>query len=128
MFDWGAPGKIDEDSRRKFLEQINDDLNTPRGLAVMWELVKSKLPLDVKKATLFEYDRVLGLHLDEWQPPKDEEIVPLKLVELVHRRQQARIEKRWRDADELRAQINVEGWEIEDTPQGPNLKKRSSKS
>ncbi|KAA0224451.1 cysteine--tRNA ligase [candidate division KSB1 bacterium] len=126
MFDWGAPGKIDEDSRRKFLEQINDDLNTPRGLAVMWELVKSNLPLAVKKATLFEFDRVLGLRLAEWQPKQ--ETVPSEIMMLVEQRQLARKEKRWKDSDALRDQIKAAGWEIEDTPQGPKLRKRPSKS
>ena len=64
--------------------------------------------------------KVLGLRLSEWQPA--EEVVPDKIAALIRPRQQARAEKRWRDADTLRDQITAAGYEIEDTPQGPRVK------
>ena len=39
-------------------------------------------------------------------------------------RQKARQEKRWKDADTLRDQVAEAGFEIEDTPQGPRLKRK----
>jgi len=125
MHEWGAPGAVNEDYRRRFLEQINDDLNLPRALAVTWELVKSEVPSAAKKATLFEFDRVLGLRLADWQPKQ--EAVPNEIMMLVEQRRLARSEKRWKDSDALRDQIKAAGWEIEDTPQGPKLRRRSSK-
>ncbi len=126
MHEWGTPGAIEENYRRRFLEQINDDLNMPRALAVTWDLVKSDLPSAARKATLLEFDRVLGLRLADWQPKQ--EAVPNEIMLLVEQRRLARSEKRWKDSDALRDQIKAAGWEIEDTPQGPKLRRQSSKA
>ncbi len=119
-YEWGEQGAVDEDFVERFTEQVNDDLNMPRALAVTWELVKSDLPAPVKKATLLVYDRVLGLRLAGWQPPEDQ--VPEEVLELVEQRQQARQEKRWQEADALRSRISAAGYVLEDTPQGPRVK------
>lgn len=121
-YEWGAPGNPDEGFIGQFQEQINDDLNMPRAVAVTWDLIKSDLPPATKKATLLTIDQVLGLKLKEWQPA--EEIIPDNIKLLVDQRQQARKEKRWKDADALRSQIQDAGYEIEDTPQGPRIKSR----
>src|SRR5262245_25849566 len=95
---WGPPDTVDVSYVERFTEQINDDLNLPRAVAVTWDLVKSDLPAAIKKATLVQFDRVLGLRLAEWQPTED--VVPEAILGLVQQRQQARAEKRWKDADE----------------------------
>ncbi len=122
--EWGAPGTSDETYVGKFLEQANDDLNMPRALAVTWDLVKSNLPNATKKATLLHFDNVFGLKLAEWKPV--ETVVPETILALVELRQQARKEKRWKDADILREQVHAAGYEIEDTPQGPRVRPRKS--
>ncbi len=119
-YEWGQPGVVDEDFVERFTDQVNDDLNMPRAVAVTWELVKSDLPAATKKATLLVFDRVLGLGLAEWKPA--EEKVPDEVLALVEQRQQARKEKRWQDADALRASISAAGYVMEDTPQGPRVK------
>jgi cysteinyl-tRNA synthetase len=121
-FEWGAPGALDEGSMDKFTEQINDDLNMPRAVAVAWDVVKGGLPPATKKATLLQFDKILGLRLADWKPTK--ESVPEEIVTLVQQRQQARQEKRWKDADALRDQIAAAGYEVKDTPQGPQVEKR----
>jgi len=63
---------------------------------------------------------VLGLQLAEWQPA--EAVVPDEIMVLVQQRRQARAEKRWKDADALREQVQVAGYEIDDTPQGPRVR------
>jgi cysteinyl-tRNA synthetase len=125
-YEWGVPGALDEGYVGKFSDQINDDLNMPRAVALTWELVKSDLPATTKKAILLEFDRILGLRLADWKPT--EEAVPDELMVLVQQRQQARREKRWRDADMLRDQIAVAGYEVTDTPQGPKVKSRRVKA
>jgi cysteinyl-tRNA synthetase len=119
-YEWGLPGMPDGDYIERFAQQVNDDLNMPRAVAVMWDLVKSELPPSAKKATLLEFDRVLGLRLADWQPVA--EIVPGEITALVEQRQQARQEKRWQAADVLREQIRAAGYEIEDTPQGARVR------
>jgi cysteinyl-tRNA synthetase len=124
-FSWGQPGTADEVYLERFLAQVNDDLNTPRALAVAWELARSDLLAPVKMATLLEFDRVLGLGLAEWQPAR--EAVPDDIRALAEERQRLRVEKRWREADALRAQILAVGYEIEDTAEGPRLFRRRVK-
>jgi cysteinyl-tRNA synthetase len=121
-YEWGEPGAPDETYVGKFLEQANDDLNMPRALAVTWELVRSDLPNATKKATLLHFDNVFGLKLAEWKPV--ETVVSETILTLVEQRQQARKEKRWKDADALREQVHAAGYEIEDTPQGPRVRSR----
>jgi cysteinyl-tRNA synthetase len=123
--EWGPPGTSDSGYLDQFTEQINDDLNLPRAVAITWELVRSDLPTATKKATLLEFDRVLGLRLYEWQPA--EEVVPDTVMALVQQRQQARAEKRWQDADRLREQSKAAGYNIEDTPQGPRVRRRTGR-
>ena len=117
---WGEPGTPDEALLATFTEQINSDLNMPRALAVTWDLVKSDLPAATKKATLLEFDKVLGLGLAEWQPAT--ETIPADILALADQRQQARAEKRWQDADALRNQLKAAGYEVEDTAQGPRVR------
>ena len=80
-YEWGDPTRPDEQMLEKFTQQINDDLNMPRALAVTWELVRSDLPAGVKKATLLEFDRVLGFDLASWQPKEEE--IPAEVLDLV---------------------------------------------
>jgi len=125
VYEWGEPGAIDEAYREKFFENVNDDLNMPRAMALTWDLVKSELPNATKKATILFFDQVLGLRLGEWQP--SEETIPDEITAMVEERQLARREKRWKDADALREQIMTAGYEIEDTPQGPRVKHKKIK-
>jgi cysteinyl-tRNA synthetase len=124
-YEWGSPGTVDVGYVDRFKEQINDDLNMPRAVALTWELVKSELPASTKKATLLQFDRVLGLRLAEWQAV--EAVVPDAILVLVQQRQQARAEKRWQEADALREQVKAAGYDIDDTPQGSHIRSRRSR-
>lgn len=124
VYEWGEPGDVDTNYVHQFTEQVNDDLNMPRALAVTWEVARSDLPAPTRKATILYFDRVLGLGLSDWQPPKEE--IPESILALVQQRQQARSEKRWAEADALRQQIAAAGYEVEDTPQGPRVKSKKS--
>ena len=119
-YEWGLPGTPDEEYIERFADQVNDDLNMPRALALTWDLAKSDLPSSAKKATLLEFDRVFGLRLADWQPAT--EVVPSEITILVEQRQQARKERRWQVADMLREKIRAAGYEIEDTPQGSRVR------
>lgn len=122
VYQAGPAGRIDEEYLERFADQVNDDLNMPRALAVVWDLVRSDLPAGTIKATVLKMDEVLGLGLADWKPAEVE--IPAEIQALLEARQLARKEKRWQDADTLRAQINAAGYEIEDSPQGPRLKTR----
>ena len=121
---YGNPTETDEAYVSQFTAQINDDLNMPRALAVTWQLVKSNLPDGVKKATILEFDRVLGLGLADWQA-EAELPIPEAVQALVSQRQEARAEKNWQLADTLRDQIAAAGFDVIDTSDGPELKRKN---
>ena len=117
----GAAGVPDAEFLSRFGAELENDLNFPRALALAWELLKSDLPDRVKKATLLRFDEAFGLRLCEWQP----EAVTLaeSIVLLMEKRACARAERRWAEADTLRAQARELGYELEDTPQGQQARK-----
>jgi cysteinyl-tRNA synthetase len=117
---WGEPGEPDRATLDAFAERLADDLNLPRALAVVWDLVRGGLPPATKKATVLRADEVLGLRLADWQPP--EAAAPPEVADLVAARERARAERRWQDADALRARVAAAGFTIQDTPEGPRLR------
>ena len=124
---WPDPTEPDETYVTQFTNQINDDLNMPRALAVMWNLVKSDLPAGGKKATLLVFDQILGLGIDTWQA-EAEPPIPEAVQTLVGQRQEARANKAWQQADALRDQIAAAGYDVVDTPNGPELKRRTARA
>ena len=121
---WGDPAaESDEAYMQRFSEVVNNDLNMPRAMSVTWDLVRSDLPDDLKKATITRFDEILGLRLAEWQP--EEAAVPDHIIALAEERRMARAEKRYADADSLRDQIIAAGFDIKDTPLGPEITPRA---
>ena len=109
-------GEADPAWLDRFAEQINDDLNFPRALAVAWDLLKSDLPDAMKKATMARFDAALGLDLLAWQPVQVE--VPQPVQAWMAERAIARAQRQWAEADRLRALARAAGYDIDDTPQG----------
>lgn len=114
-------GTVDASYKEKFTGFINDDLDMPKAIALAWELLKDSgvSPAD-KRATLLDFDRVLGLGLAAAPRVKDEP-VPTEIHALVEAREDARKAKDWKKADALRAEIDARGYEIDDTPEGPRV-------
>ena len=120
-YGWGEAGQVSADWYARWLTCINDDLNTPRGLAVAWELIRSDEPDPVKKATLLAFDEVFGLEIQEWLPEDVE--VPPEILALAQAREQARRTRDWGRADQLRDEILAAGFQVEDTRDGPRVRK-----
>ncbi|MEW9899508.1 cysteine--tRNA ligase [Chitinivorax sp. PXF-14] len=118
---WPAGGEADAATLGRFRDELNHDLNAPKALALVWELVKGPLPPATKRATLSLIDEVLGLCLADWQAASAD--IPPAVERLAEQRQQARQDKRWADADALRGQITAAGYDVEDTPDGPRLRR-----
>ena len=110
--------------RKRFDKAIADDLDAPKALAVVWDLIRAyhKAPekFDPREARnmLLDFDRVLGLGLRKAKTEK----VPKKILALAKKREELRKRKQWEQADQLRVQIESAGWFIEDTPQGSRLR------
>ena len=120
-------GLINSAYRSRFEAAIYDDLNTAEAIAVLWELVKDeKISLGEKRATLADFDRVLGIGLGQ-APEGGEEVMVSVLSEevqaLVERRVHARKENRFADADALRHELKQRGFEVDDTVAGQVLRK-----
>ncbi|MFH1030016.1 MAG: cysteine--tRNA ligase [bacterium] len=108
--------------KRKFIEAIEDDFNMPQALAVMWEVVKSELTPKEKLDLIFDFDKILGLKLEEAEEEKIE--IPEEVMELAGEREEARKAKDWKKADKLRDKITELGFSVEDTGKGGIIKKK----
>jgi cysteinyl-tRNA synthetase len=117
-----GPAPPDAALTERFGNEINDDLNLPRALAVAWETLRGDLAPDARRATLLGFDAVLGLRLAEWAPTR--EAVPYAVTALAEARLAARRTKNWVDADRLRTELHAAGWEMEDRPDGYALKRK----
>lgn len=116
-------GKVDQIFKDKFFLAVNDDLNLPRGLAILSAVLKSKLASADKLATALDFDKVLGLNLGK-TPQVEAEVVPEEILELITQRQVARAAKDWTESDRLRLKIDQAGWLVEDTPAGMTVHKK----
>lgn len=103
-----------------FLKAVSDDLNMPKALAVMWDLIKDKnISNKDKYKLLLDFDKIFGLNLKGIKEIK----IPQKLKALVKKREGFRKKDNWEKSDELRKQIEGMGYKIEDTEKGPKVKK-----
>lgn len=120
-FSWETGGQPNTGFHERFMQVINDDLNTSQAIALTWELIKSDLPGEAKRATLDAFDQVFGLQLAKWRPPVQQE-APEEVMVLAKQRQQARADKDWATADAARDKLAALGYEVVDTTDGFELK------
>lgn len=113
----------------KYLEQfrqaIDDDLNVPLALGILWTMMKETPAKELYTAAL-EFDKVLGLDLDKTEAPKEEEQktdAPQEVIALCEERKAAKAAKDWAKADKLRADIAAMGYTVVDTKDGYKVTK-----
>ncbi|CDB24823.1 cysteine--tRNA ligase [Firmicutes bacterium CAG:552] len=116
-FDEEAVKKYDE----LFTEAINDDINIPLGLGVLWNMLKEK-PSQAIYDLAMKFDKVLGLALDTESAPEKVE-APEEVIKLAELRLKARKDKDWAQSDVLREQISKLGYQIIDKKDGYDIKK-----
>ena len=114
-----ATPPADDHSRLvEFQGFLADDLNLPRALAVLWNVLnKDEAPAAEKLGLLYRFDEVLGLGLQDYEPSAEE--VPTEILEMVEQRQAARKAKDFAEADRLRDAVLDAGYDIKDTADGP---------
>jgi len=107
---------------RKYLDQfasaIDNDLDMPKALSILWGLIRDK-KAQGKFRTIREMDKIFGLDLLK----KEIIEVPSQIKKLIEDREIARKQKNWKKSDQLRIQIQSLGYWVEDTKDGPKIKK-----
>ena len=130
IFDLGEEQHIRirlEGLKTKFIAAMDDDLNTADAIAAIFDMVK-EVNLSIKENTsaelmdsandvIRELAGVLGI------AQKEENKIDDEIQKLIDQRQQARTDKNWKLADEMRDKLKEMGIVLEDTPQGVKWKK-----
>lgn len=115
--------EVIENYKKQFVDAINDDLNVPLALGILWKAVKEPKSKDIYALAL-DFDKVLGLSLDKAKPEEQPKIdAPQEVVDLAEQRKQAKKDKNYALADELRAKITALGYTVTDTKEGYTLTK-----
>lgn len=103
--------QIDE-YRNKFMDVVNDDLNTAKGLAVLWEMLGSNIPSLDKYDLAISFDEILGLKLNEAKTIE----IPENISSLMQEREKLREKGKFEEADKIRDQIKTLGFDVGDKP------------
>jgi cysteinyl-tRNA synthetase len=112
--------KLSEKYVAQFEKVIADDLNTPKALAVLWNVLRNERLSPAQRYSLaLHFDKVLGLGIKDF---KHDQATP-EVAELIKAREQARKAKDFQKADEIREKVHDLGYEIDDTADGAVAKK-----
>ncbi len=104
--------------KQDFHAAIEDDINVPLALGLLFTAVKEPKSKDIYELALY-FDKALGLSLDKLPVPKEESVdVPEEVMALVEKRKQAKKDKNFQLADEIRAEITALGYNVLDTREG----------
>ena len=140
-----AEGDVDSDVfydyRKKFIEQVGNDLNTAQAVTLLYDVLKAKTNDNTKLAILNDYDRVLSLSLmDKSIELREKEAAAAKAAPaaggftvqgegdpaidaLVLQRAEAKKAKNFAEADRIRDELKAQGIEVTDVPGGAVWKK-----
>lgn len=124
-------GQLSEKYHKAFVTAINDDLDTPKAISIMWDLLKDdSVPNGDKRMTIIEFDNVLAIGLSKTPEEGRIELGHVTLMELpgdiqkmIDEREAARMAQNWSEADRLRDTLLVQGYAIEDSQAGPKITK-----
>ena len=114
-----VPEELISKYEKDFNEAINDDLNMPVAMSVVWEVAKRTEKSKKLAELLKKFDRVLGIKIDEYK----EEEIPEDIKELLTKRAEARKNKDWTESDKLRDLIKEKGYIVKDSKEGQTVEK-----
>lgn len=107
--------------KERFLEAINDDLNMPVAMSIVWEVVKQPKKSKKYQELLLDFDRVLGFNLKDYV--KEENALPEDVQKLVNERNNARANKNWVESDRIRDILVSMGYTVKDSKEGTIVEK-----
>jgi len=119
-----------------FLEAVENDLNLPRAMAVVWSLLRAgELDPTTKIRLLLDFDRILGFALREYllseiperklDPRTYLAVAPFGIANQVEARDTLRQEQHFDEADEIRTSLDTAGYALRDTHKGTLVLARS---
>lgn len=128
----GEPAPLAEAAAftKEFYTALANDLDTPKAIASLWEFIKdASVAPEVKKKAIEIADKILGLGITEARTAAklsviEQKDLPEEVRSLLSEREAARKEKDFAKADELRQQIEAQGFEVKDTAVGAELTKK----
>jgi cysteinyl-tRNA synthetase len=106
----------------EFLEAINDDLNMPVAMSVVWDVVKNPKKSIKLANLLLKFDEVLGLDLKNYEKKDDK--LPEEIQKLVDERNEARKNKNWMESDKIRDILIEKGYNVKDSKEGTVVEKQ----
>lgn len=111
-----------EEYKAKFQEAINDDLNMPVAMSVIWDVVKNPNKSKQLAKILLDFDKVLGVDIEKENEDKVVEI-PDEISKLIEQRKQARENKDWALSDKIRDELKEKGYIVKDTKEGMTIER-----
>ena len=105
----------------RFLEAVNDDLNIPLAMGIVWEVVRNDVKSNKFAKLLLEFDKILGLDIENSKKYLEEEKkveLPEEIQKLLEKRKLARENKNWTESDRIRDLLKEKGYVVKDTKEG----------
>ncbi len=118
--------KIVEEYLNRFIEAINDDLNMPLAMGIVWEVARNDIKTNKFAKLLLEFDKVLGLDLansKEYLEKEEKQEIPEEIQKLLEERKTARENKNWAESDRIRDLLKEKGYTVKDTKEGQIIEK-----
>lgn len=117
-------GDVKREWKDKFLNTVNDDLNMPEAMAVLWDMLRDdKLSAGDKLELAFDFDKIFGLNLDKAEQGTSDFDIPEEINVLIIKRTEAKKNKDFKLADEIRNEIKEKGFELLDKKDNVEIKK-----
>ncbi|MBQ6679197.1 MAG: cysteine--tRNA ligase [Lachnospiraceae bacterium] len=121
----GAEGPVSAEKtapyREAFLQALGNDLNTAAALTVIYDVLKADLNSAEKRALIEDFDKVLSLGLlteSETEETEEDPALVAYVEEMIEKRKNAKKEKNFALADEIRAELLQKGIVLKDTREG----------
>lgn len=118
--------KIIEEYLNRFAQAINDDLNMPLAMGIVWEVARNDIKSNKFAKLLLEFDKVLGLDLvnsKEYLEKDEKQEIPEEIQKLLEERKTARENKNWAESDRIRDLLKEQGYIVKDTKEGQIIEK-----
>ena len=115
-----------EEYRKRFMDAVNDDLNMPLAMGIVWEVARNEIKSKQYAKLLIEFDKILGLDIEHSKDylEKEEKIeLPEEIKSVVEQRKQTRENKDWAESDRIRDLLKEQGYVVKDTKEGQVIEK-----